>query len=83
MVLALQKRYNGAITNFEYIRSLGPETPRQLESDPFSYYRSSLEMLALCYERTNEPKKMKAVVDLLAETYPNYTKKVDILQALD
>jgi tetratricopeptide (TPR) repeat protein len=83
MVLALQKSYNGAITHFEYIQSLGPETPQQLESDPFPYYRSSLEMLALCYERTNKPDKMKAVVDLLAKTYPNYTKKRDILQTID
>jgi tetratricopeptide (TPR) repeat protein len=82
MIFALEKNYNRAIPHFEFIRYLGPESPDMLAADQFSYYRSSLEMLSLCYERTAKPDKMQNVLEEMARTYPDYTTAVEKLQTL-
>jgi tetratricopeptide (TPR) repeat protein len=74
MIFALERNYNRAIPHFEHIRSLGPESPAALAEDSFSYYRSSLEMLSLCYERTGRQDKMQNVLEEMARTYPDYIK---------
>lgn len=82
MIFALEKSYNRAVPHFEYIRSLGPESSAVLASDNFSCYRASLEMLALCYERINEPNKLQSVLEDLARTYPGHPKAAQKLQDL-
>ncbi len=74
MIFALQQNYNRAIPHFERVRSLGPEYPAGLAVDSFSRYRSSLEMLSLCYERTGKLDKQQIVLEELARTYPDYKK---------
>jgi tetratricopeptide (TPR) repeat protein len=74
MIFALQQNYNRAIPHFEKVRSLGPEYTPGLAADSFSCYRSSLEMLSLCYEKTGKPEKQQIVLEELARTYPGYKK---------
>jgi tetratricopeptide (TPR) repeat protein len=83
MIFALQQRYSRAVPHFEYIRSLGPETREQLDLNSFSYYRSSLEMLSLCYERVGKLNKMQNILDELEKVYPGYKSKVDKLHILE
>jgi len=83
MVFSLQRNYNRAIPYFEYIRSRGPETKAELKADSFSYYRSSLVMLAKCYEKSNKPDKMQAVLESLKNTYPDSSRDIDNLQIPD
>jgi tetratricopeptide (TPR) repeat protein len=82
VVFSLEQDYTRAIPHFEYLRSLGPETPDVLARDSISCYRSSLEMLSLCYERIGKPDKQQNVLEELARTYPDYSKAVEKLQAL-
>lgn len=81
MILAKERNYNRAIPHFEYIRFLGPEPAEKMAADSFSFYRSSLEMLTLCYERTGRTEKMQKVIEELARTYPDYRKSVNKLSA--
>lgn len=82
MIFALEQNYNRAIPHFERVRYFGPESPAVLAADSFSYYRSSLEMLSLCYERTGKPGKQQGILEELARTYPDYKKAADKLQLL-
>ncbi len=82
MIFALSQNYNRAIPHFEYIRFLGPEPSEKIKTEAFSFYRSSLEMLALCYERTGNSDKLQKVLEDLARTYPDYKKNVEKKQAL-
>jgi tetratricopeptide (TPR) repeat protein len=82
MIFALEQNYNRAIPHFERVRSLGPESLAVFAADPFSYYRSSLEMLSLCYERTGKSGKQQIILEELARTYSNYKKAADKLQTL-
>ena len=82
MIFALAQNYNRAIPHFEYIRFLGPELSEQMKTEAFSFYRSSLEMLVLCYERTGRPDKLQKALEDLARTYPDYTKNMEKKQAL-
>jgi tetratricopeptide (TPR) repeat protein len=82
VVFSLEQDYNRAIPHFEYLRSLGPESTDVLARDSFSCYRSSLEMLSMCYERTGKPDKQQNVLEELARTYPAYTKAMEKLQML-
>jgi tetratricopeptide (TPR) repeat protein len=83
MVFALEKDYHRAIPHFEMIRILGPESPAALAFDSFSYYRASLEMLLLCYEKIGKPDKIQDIVKDLASTYPCSRKDDDMLQIQD
>jgi tetratricopeptide (TPR) repeat protein len=80
MIFALEKDYLRAIPHFELIRILGPESPAAFACDPFSYYRASLEMLSLCYEKTDKPDKLQDILKDLARTYPSGPKDDDMLQ---
>ena len=80
MIFALEKDYRRAIPHFELIRILGPESPAALACDSFSYYRASLEMLSLCYEKTGKPDKIQDILKDLARTFPGCSKDDDMLQ---
>ncbi len=82
MIFALEENYNRAIPHFERVRLFGPESLAAFAADPFSYYRSSLEMLSLCYERTGKSDKQQIILEELAQTYPDYKKAADKLQSL-
>jgi tetratricopeptide (TPR) repeat protein len=82
VVFSLEQEYTRAIPHFEYLRSLGPESPDVLAHDSFSSYRSSLEMLSLCYEKMGKPDKQQNVLEELARTYPAYTKAMEKLLML-
>lgn len=69
MIYALDKDYNRAIPHFELIKILGPESPKALACDSFSYYHASLEMLSLCYEKTGRTDKMNDTIGDFARTY--------------
>ena len=83
MIFALEENYNRAIPHFERVRLFGPERPDKLAVDSFSYYRSSLEMLSLCYERTGKSDKLRDVIKELARTYPAYQKTTDKLKSFE
>jgi tetratricopeptide (TPR) repeat protein len=80
MIFTLENDYRRAIPHFELIRILGPESPAVLACDPFSYYRASLEMLSLCYEKTDKPDKIQDILKDLARTHSGCPKNDDILQ---
>jgi tetratricopeptide (TPR) repeat protein len=54
MALAKSKDYNSAIVYFEKVRSFGAESKELLSSYGCSYYRSSLMMLAICFEKLQQ-----------------------------
>jgi len=80
MIFALEKNYRRAIPHFELIRILGPESPASFACDSFSYYRASLEMLSLCYEKTDKPDKIQDILKDFARTFPCGLKDDDMLQ---
>jgi tetratricopeptide (TPR) repeat protein len=80
MIFALDKDYSKAIPHFELLRILGPEPPAALACDSFSYYRASLEMLSICYEKTGKTDKMNDVVKDLAQTYSSRQTDNDMLR---
>jgi tetratricopeptide (TPR) repeat protein len=80
MIFALDRDYDKAIPHFELLRILGPESPAALACDPFSYYRASLEMLSICYEKTGKNDKMNDVVKDLAGTYTASKTDNDMLR---
>jgi tetratricopeptide (TPR) repeat protein len=75
MIFAMEQRCNRAIPHFEHIRFLGPESPDTLAADPFSYYRSSLQMLSICYERVGS-KKTPDVPAIIASPQKSLTALV-------
>ena len=65
MALVMSKDYNSAVVYFEQVRSLGAEPKEQLVNGSFSYYKSSLKMLAVCFEKLQEFEKAAAVSEEL------------------
>lgn len=65
MALAKSKDYNSAIVYFEKVRSFGAESKEQLSLYGFSYYRSSLKMLAICFEKLQQFEKAATLRDEL------------------
>ncbi len=57
MALVMREDYGSAVAYFEKIRSLGAEPKEQLLAGGFSYYKSSLNMLSLCFEKLQEFEK--------------------------
>jgi tetratricopeptide (TPR) repeat protein len=80
-IFALNGDYSRAISHFELIRILGPESPETLACDSFSYYRASLEMLSLCYEKTGRTDRMDDIIKDLARIRSSTQKDKDILQS--
>ncbi len=61
MILATNKEYDSAVRHFEKVRNLGAETKEQLIAIGFSYYKSSLRMLAVCFDKLQEPEKAATI----------------------
>lgn len=61
MAFAINKDYKSAVAYFEKVRSLGAEPKEQLLGGGFSRYRSSLKMLATCFEKLHEFEKAAIV----------------------
>ncbi len=83
MLFALQQDYTSAIPHFEAVRQLAPLPPYAPAPDAFNYHLSSLEMLALCYERTDQTDK---AIELLGEAlrqYPTCSKLAEKLDTLE
>jgi tetratricopeptide (TPR) repeat protein len=73
MALATSKNYNAAVAYFEKVRILGDEPKEQLLSGGFSYYKSSLKMLAVCFEKLQEFEKAAEVREDLKQAYRDNT----------
>jgi tetratricopeptide (TPR) repeat protein len=69
MALATSKDYHSALAYFEKVRIFGAEPKEQLLSGGFSYYRSSLRMLAVCFEKLREFEKAAEVREELKRLY--------------
>ena len=51
---AISKDYRSAVMYLEKVRTLGPESKEELLGGGFSYYRASLDALAMCFEKLEE-----------------------------
>ena len=69
VILASEKKYKEAVPYFEQIIAFGPDEQGQV-IDIVSYHRSSLRLLANCYEALKESKKKDAVLEELRKYYP-------------
>ena len=69
VILASEKKYKEAIPYLEQIRAFGPQE-RGLEIDIVSYHKSSLKLLASCYEALKEFNKRDSVLEELRRYYP-------------
>ena len=69
VILASEKKYKEAVPFFEQIIALGPDEKGQT-IDIVSYHKSSLRLLANCYEALKEFKKRDAVLEELHKYYP-------------
>jgi tetratricopeptide (TPR) repeat protein len=73
MAFVISKDYSSAVLYFEKVRSLGAEPKEQLLGGGFSYYRSSLKMLAVCLEKLQESEKAAAVQEEFERVCSNDT----------
>ena len=80
VILASEKKYKEAIPYLEQIRAFGPRE-RGLELDIVSYHKSSLKLLANCYEALNELDKRNRVLEELRRYYPENNMLLDITKS--
>jgi len=76
MIFAVDRKYKRAVPYFVQVVDLGPETPAELASDPFDYYKSALDMLAACYDRLGRKEKTAAVREQLKNEYPGGSSRL-------
>jgi len=69
VILASKKKYKEAVPYFEQIRAFGPDENGQA-IDIVSYHKSSLRLLASCYEALNELDKKEGTLKELRRYYP-------------
>ena len=77
VILASEKKYKEAIPYLEQIRAFGPQE-RGLEIDIVSYHKSSLKLLASCYEALKEFNKRDSALEDLRRYYPENNMILDI-----
>ena len=77
VILASEKKYKEAIPYLEQIRAFGPQE-RGLEIDIVSYHKSSLKLLASCYEALKEFNKRDSALEELHRYYPENNMILDI-----
>ena len=77
VILASEKKYKEAIPYLEQIRAFGPQE-RGLEIDIVSYHKSSLKLLASCYEALKEFNKRNSALEDLRRYYPENNMILDI-----
>ena len=69
VILASEKKYKEAVPYFEQIIAFGPDENGQA-IDIVSYHKSSLRLLANCYEALKEFNKRDSVLKELRRYYP-------------
>ena len=80
VILASEKKYKEAIPYLEQIRAFGPRE-RGLELDIVSYHKSSLKLLASCYEALKEFNKRDSALEDLRRYYPENNMILDITKS--
>lgn len=66
-------RCDEAIPYLEQLRVLGPDEGERLQQDGFSYHKSALTMLFLCYEKAGDSAKAQFTREEMRVFYPDYT----------
>jgi len=69
VILASEKKYKEAVPYFEQIIAFGPDEKGNV-IDIVSYYKSSLKLLASCYEALKEFNKRDSALEELHRYYP-------------
>ncbi|OHB65444.1 MAG: hypothetical protein A2Y77_09760 [Planctomycetes bacterium RBG_13_62_9] len=72
MMYAQDDRFQEAIPYFDQVRKLGPDKPSHPRQDGFRYHKASMEMLALCYEQTDNAAKAEFTHEEIKVFYPDY-----------
>ncbi|MGA2775297.1 MAG: tetratricopeptide repeat protein [Candidatus Omnitrophota bacterium] len=80
VILASEKKYKEAIPYFEQIRAFGPQE-RGLAIDIVSYHKSSLKLLASCYEALKEFNKRDSALEELRRYYPKNNMILDVTKS--
>jgi tetratricopeptide (TPR) repeat protein len=71
MLHAQGGRYEEAIPYLEQMRALGPDEGERLQQDGFSYHKSALSMLILCYEKAGDSVKAQFTREEMRVFYPD------------
>lgn len=66
--------YREAIPYFDQVRKLGPDKPEHIRRGGFPYHKSSLDMLATCYEKVGDIAKAEFTLEEIQVFYPNYAQ---------
>jgi tetratricopeptide (TPR) repeat protein len=82
MIYTLDERYDTAAIYFEHARELGPGV-KGCRAGRFSYYKASLDMLALCFERLGKPEKAIEILKEVRQFCPNDVRAQIKLKALE
>jgi len=80
VILMSEKKYKEAVPHFEKIIAFGPDENGQV-IDILSYHKSSLKLLANCYEALKEFKKRDAVLEKLRRYYPENNIILDVIKS--
>ena len=80
VILASEKKYKEAVPYLEQIRAFGPQE-RGLEIDIISYHKSSLKLLASCYEALKEFNKRDSALEDLRRYYPENNMILDLIKS--
>ncbi len=74
MMYAQDHLYKEAIPYFDQVRKLGPDKPASIHRGGFPYHKSSLDMLAMCYEKAGDIAKAEFTLEEIRVFYPDYAK---------
>ncbi len=66
--------YKEAIPYFDQVRKLGPDKPQIIQRGGFPYHKSSLDILAMCYEKAGDIAKAEFTLEEIRVFYPDYAK---------
>ena len=80
VILASEKKYKEAVPYFEQIIAFGPDENGQAV-DIVSYHKSSLRLLANCYEALKEFNKSDSVLGELHRYYPENNMILDVTKS--
>jgi tetratricopeptide (TPR) repeat protein len=72
MMFVKDGRYEQAIPHFEQIKAQGLDKPLDVIKNGFSFHRTALDMLVLCYQKAGDPDKAKHTEEEARVFYPNY-----------
>lgn len=70
LMLSSEKKYKEAIVYLEEVRAFGPDSSEQIRVNIVSYHKSSLRLLAVCYEALKEYEKKDEVLKEWQRYYP-------------